>query len=340
MMESKHEKELKQEEPKFEKTVFCDHEVRVRIVCIEGKKYKLINATDLTNASDGKKKFWSDYIQNKGKKLFLEKLSSTLGIPRVQLVQSVEGNRADRGTWIHPKVAINFAEWISHDFAIKVTDWVDRIITKDLTLAKEIIDGHGPVKNEEEKELVSNMEAKLHSLKEEYEEKLREQQGIIKKKDVEIFDLREQVALMRKNQEEMIAQNKALLQTTTETLRETQDANDKLDDMKDNIRANAPFRAHRPANANKREVMIISRTRDNGPIPWHYYISCVKKDGMVAARKRAKGAFPNCEEIRVIEYVPNARHMLEELNRLLRKQGTIWVEMFIADLLAFVFWCR
>jgi hypothetical protein len=124
MMESKHEKELKQEDPKFEKTVFCDYEIRVLIVCIEGKEYKFINATDLTKASDIKNKVWSHYIENKGKKLFLEKLSRAVGIPRKLLVQSITRNCPERGTWVHPKVAINFAEWISHDFAIKVTDWV------------------------------------------------------------------------------------------------------------------------------------------------------------------------------------------------------------------------
>jgi hypothetical protein len=67
-------------------------------------------------------KQFSNYRQNQQTEAFLEALSETLGIPRVDLVQSVEGRGG--GTWVHPQVAINLAQWCSPAFAVMVSKWV------------------------------------------------------------------------------------------------------------------------------------------------------------------------------------------------------------------------
>ena len=81
-----------------------------------------INATALCKAAG---KLWSNYVQNQQTKDFLLELSSTLGIPRVTLVQSKDGNPSTGGgTWVHPQVAIHLAQWASPKFAVQVSQWV------------------------------------------------------------------------------------------------------------------------------------------------------------------------------------------------------------------------
>jgi hypothetical protein len=83
---------------------------------------RYVNATELCKAA-GKK--WSHYYENKGTKEFIQALEGSTGIPANLLIQSrVNGPNEDRGTWIHPRVVINFAQWASPEFAVAVTAWV------------------------------------------------------------------------------------------------------------------------------------------------------------------------------------------------------------------------
>jgi hypothetical protein len=81
-----------------------------------------INATALCKASG---KFFGNYNQMKTTEEFLSALSSDIGIPISGLVQSIKGGPPHlQGTWIHPQVAIHFAQWLSPKFAVQVTKWV------------------------------------------------------------------------------------------------------------------------------------------------------------------------------------------------------------------------
>lgn len=81
-----------------------------------------IDATSMCKAAG---KEWSNYRQNATTKAFLVALEGSLGIPRDQIVQSVAtGPNEARGTWIHPQVAIHLAQWLSAEFAVRVSEWV------------------------------------------------------------------------------------------------------------------------------------------------------------------------------------------------------------------------
>jgi hypothetical protein len=80
-----------------------------------------IHATDMCKVG---KKRWNDYYTNKRNKEFFEELSSTVGIPTVKLIESMEGRNG--GTWVHPRIATHLAMWISPEFAVKVTGWVEQ----------------------------------------------------------------------------------------------------------------------------------------------------------------------------------------------------------------------
>ena len=81
-----------------------------------------INATALCKACN---KNLADYLRLKITKEFTEVLSSDMGIPISTLIQVVKGgNPICQGTWVHPQVAINLAQWASPKFAVAVSKWV------------------------------------------------------------------------------------------------------------------------------------------------------------------------------------------------------------------------
>jgi len=81
-----------------------------------------INATAMCKAAD---KLFAHYNSNKTTTDFLEALSSDIGIPISELVQSIKGGEpAFQGTWVHPQVAIHLAQWLSPRFAVQVSEWV------------------------------------------------------------------------------------------------------------------------------------------------------------------------------------------------------------------------
>jgi hypothetical protein len=81
-----------------------------------------VNATAMCMAAG---KNWADYNRLGSTKDFLDELSSEVGIPISEIIQSLKGgNPALQGTWVHPQVAIHLAQWLSPKFAVRVTQWV------------------------------------------------------------------------------------------------------------------------------------------------------------------------------------------------------------------------
>lgn len=81
-----------------------------------------INATAMCQAAG---KQFKHYNENRTTKDFLAALSSVVGIPTTGLVHSISGGDPRlQGTWVHPQVAINLAQWCSAEFAVKVSQWV------------------------------------------------------------------------------------------------------------------------------------------------------------------------------------------------------------------------
>jgi len=70
-------------------------------------------------------KHWKHYNENANSKAFVDALSSKVGFPTSELIQSVKGgNPQNQGTWVHPYVAVNLAQWCSPQFAVQVSEWV------------------------------------------------------------------------------------------------------------------------------------------------------------------------------------------------------------------------
>ena len=92
----------------------------------------LIRATDsYVNATlmckSGTKQ-WADYKRLASTTKFIERLAKELGVRKDRLVHGSlpGGNRLCIATWVHPRVATHLAQWISVDFSVKLTSWLEQ----------------------------------------------------------------------------------------------------------------------------------------------------------------------------------------------------------------------
>ena len=99
----------------------------------------MINATMLCKAG---KKLLTNYTRNKQTQVFLEDLANETGIQMTQLIQICKGNSSkfQQGTWVHHLVATHLAQWISIEFSIKVSLWIDKWKSTNVENKKEYED--------------------------------------------------------------------------------------------------------------------------------------------------------------------------------------------------------
>lgn len=75
-----------------------------------------VNATAMAKANG---KQWSHYRETDRANTYLEALSRNTGIRVADLYIAKQGE----GTWIHPRLAVDFARWISPEFAVWMDGW-------------------------------------------------------------------------------------------------------------------------------------------------------------------------------------------------------------------------
>jgi KilA-N domain len=86
------------------------------------------NATAMCKANG---KLWADYWRSQNAQEYASELSGSMGIPIDQLVRSiVTGPNEFRGTWVHQRIALHLAQWCNPRFAVRVTGWVEELLTK------------------------------------------------------------------------------------------------------------------------------------------------------------------------------------------------------------------
>jgi KilA-N domain len=55
-----------------------------------------------------------------------------------QLVEiKVGGTPETTGTWVHRKVALRLAQWLSPDFAVQVDEWIEELLTKGYVISQQ-----------------------------------------------------------------------------------------------------------------------------------------------------------------------------------------------------------
>jgi hypothetical protein len=80
-----------------------------------------VNATAMAKAGG---KHLPHYMANDRTSQYMEALSGSVGIPTDLLRQTITtGPNEQRGTWIHPRLAVDLARWISPAFAVWMDGW-------------------------------------------------------------------------------------------------------------------------------------------------------------------------------------------------------------------------
>jgi len=113
---------------------FSGHQIRV------DSKTGYICGSDICKAGG---KLWKNYIRNKDSKTFIEYLAGSTGISKTDLMLThTTGANSTRGTWVHKRIALDLARWISPEVACFIYDIVERFTSGDLSLAKDVLDNY------------------------------------------------------------------------------------------------------------------------------------------------------------------------------------------------------
>lgn len=79
------------------------------------------NATAMCQANG---KLWGHYIRSERATAYVEALAASLDLAPADLViTTTTGPNEFRGTWIHPRLAVDLARWISPEFAVWMDGW-------------------------------------------------------------------------------------------------------------------------------------------------------------------------------------------------------------------------
>jgi hypothetical protein len=83
-----------------------------------------VNATAMCKAGGRR---WNHYQTNERTQAYIHALAADAGIPATGnpgLICSIQGGRPElQGTWIHPRLAVDLARWISPGFAVWMDGW-------------------------------------------------------------------------------------------------------------------------------------------------------------------------------------------------------------------------
>ena len=89
-----------------------------------------LHATEIAERFGKKPAHWFELDSTKE---YIERLAermakSNIGKSDITLVKTRRGNTATSGTWLHPKLAVKFARWLSVDFEIWCDEQVDALL--------------------------------------------------------------------------------------------------------------------------------------------------------------------------------------------------------------------
>jgi hypothetical protein len=106
--------------------------------CVPIRNDGMINATALCTAGN---KLIADYLRLSNTKAYLEAVELDMGIPISRLLESNIGGH--NGTWVHRKIGYHLAQWISPQFAVKVSTILDELfVTGSVVIGQEKTSQH------------------------------------------------------------------------------------------------------------------------------------------------------------------------------------------------------
>ncbi len=187
-----------------------------------------IFATALCKAVGKRVNHWLRLKETKNLVKELEK--SDMLITASQLIEIYKGNtsRYNQGTWIHPDLGIQLAQWCSPNFSLQVSKWIkELVITKKVELGKEKTDSEIyeeflKIKKQLEEQILLNQELEnknqeLENKNQELENKNQENLIIIETKSKNIQFLENKIERAQKR--ETYPDNNVVYLITSEELK-------------------------------------------------------------------------------------------------------------------------
>ena len=105
--------------------------------------FQLGNGDLMANATEMAKPFRkqpSDWTRLKQTEEFITSLSAVRGIPLTELIKVRQGGNTEQGTWMHEDVALEFARWLSPEFAIWCNDRIKELLRHGITATQPTIE--------------------------------------------------------------------------------------------------------------------------------------------------------------------------------------------------------
>ena len=94
-----------------------------------------VNATAMCESAGRE---WKRYRELEETEAFLNQLAANAVLGDICLVQARRGNKG--GTYVHPRVAIHLAQWLSPAFAVWATEVLEAFINADTRIAESVIE--------------------------------------------------------------------------------------------------------------------------------------------------------------------------------------------------------
>lgn len=139
----------------FEKVEIV-HTVLTVDVSLIGSESLYFNATEMAK---GFGRLPADYLRLDTTERYVAALKSRYGISHNALVKKKRGGKY-QGTWLHKKLALDFARWLSPDFAVVLDEWAEQRLKKEKTrkqarlaartgylpMSEAVLEAHDPIK--------------------------------------------------------------------------------------------------------------------------------------------------------------------------------------------------
>ena len=216
--------------------------------------------------------------------------------------------------WAHPKIAICIAQWISPDFAYKVSEWVhDLYLNGVVTLQQTALITAG-------RELTI-MNQQLISLRQEIENMKANQEALVlanqkldeyQKKAEKYIDYSES---LEKDLEEAIVGQGVLEEQLDKSNKKKEELEEKLEDALSRI-------PHRVAPEKIHHILVMCMDQD-----WHYEVKHAQAENAIRDDK-----YPREKIVKMIENVPCGTKVMNALRKILNgphstmKNSGIWIK--------------
>jgi hypothetical protein len=272
------------------------------------------NATKMCQdckTKNGKVKQFSDWNHNIDSKELISEASSSLEIPRDEILMIIKGGKIPiiRGTYVHPILVPHIASWASKKFAIQVSK-----IVNDYMVKKYV-------------DTIERKKCKIDKLCKELKLSRKESEQARKKSEqarLESVQARKESKILREKLDISIKENEKTrleLKKTRQQMKKVQKSNleyiDKHNIVMDEIKKVSGDRVLPTGRKKDEHILVILRTNyrkedmdyDTNDKVGSYYVMRIMNKSLSSRMTELHNIHPFCEIITIIRCAPNSMNL-------------------------------